>query len=141
MASIASLNASRRGEDRTGTFRGAGAADASAWRTVRRCTPCRFANARIDNSSTRASRRIAANNSTLDSIPTPIPRTIRWNKAQVGPDQTVITTPASRTWGQIRPSQRGQINLSQPAPLDPSKEEPSSKSTRMGPTSRFETSA
>lgn len=35
------------------------------------------------------------------------------SKAGVGPDQTVTTTPASRQWGQIRPSRWGQINLSQ----------------------------
>ena len=33
-------------------------------------------------------------------------------KTQVGPDQTVTTTPASRTWGQTRPSRWGRINLS-----------------------------
>lgn len=38
----------------------------------------------------------------------------------MGPDQTVITAPASRTWGQIRPSQWGHTNLSQPIlPLRP----------------------
>jgi len=31
----------------------------------------------------------------------------------VGPVQTVTTTPASRRWGQLRPSQRGHFNLSQ----------------------------
>ena len=32
---------------------GGGTADSSAWRTVRRCTPCLSASARIDNPSTR----------------------------------------------------------------------------------------
>jgi len=71
MASIASLYGSSRGEDRAGHFRGGGSAAPRAWRTVRRCTPCPRANSRIDISSTRASRRIAANNSTRDPIPTP----------------------------------------------------------------------
>lgn len=34
-------------------------------------------------------------------------------KAQVGPDQTVTTTPARRPWGHIKPSRWGQTNLSQ----------------------------
>ncbi len=36
-------------------------------------------------------------------------------KAQVGPDQTVTTTPARRPWGQTWPSRWGPINLSQSA--------------------------
>jgi len=53
MASIAGLNGSSRGATRCGVFRGGGMADSSAWRTVRRCTPCLSASARIDNPSTR----------------------------------------------------------------------------------------
>jgi hypothetical protein len=45
MPSIASRYGSNRGDGHTGTFRVGGAADASACRTVRRCTPCRAANA------------------------------------------------------------------------------------------------
>jgi hypothetical protein len=68
IASIAALNPSNRGEDLVGVRRGGGSADVNACRTVRRCTRCLTASSRIDSSSTRASRRIAANNSTLDPI-------------------------------------------------------------------------
>ncbi len=44
-------------------FRGGGVGDSSAWRTVRRCTPGRAASWRIEESSRRASRRIASNSS------------------------------------------------------------------------------
>jgi hypothetical protein len=40
IASISGATASRAGDARSGTFRGAGTGDASASRTVRRCTPC-----------------------------------------------------------------------------------------------------
>ncbi len=60
IASISDFSASSFSATRTGTFRGAGTADASAARTVRRCTPCRSASARIESSSRRASRRIAS---------------------------------------------------------------------------------
>ncbi|ORJ54300.1 hypothetical protein B5M45_27045 [Mycobacterium simiae] len=53
ISSIAALNGSNRGAVRAAVLRGAGTADSSAWRTVRRCTPCLSANARIDNPSTR----------------------------------------------------------------------------------------
>ena len=39
----------------------------------------------------------------------------------MGPDQTVTTTPASRRWSQIRPSQRGHFNLSQPSLAAPAR--------------------
>jgi len=48
------------------TFRCGGTADANAARTVRRCTPCRSANSRIDTFSIRRSRLISSNSSTLD---------------------------------------------------------------------------
>ena len=67
------LNGSNLRDTRTGVFRGGGTALANACRTVLRCTRCRSASARIDRSSTRASRRITANNSTLDPIPAPSP--------------------------------------------------------------------
>ena len=54
------------GEHRCGTFRGGGTASASAARTVRRCTRCLRASSRIDNPSSRRSRRIRSNCSTLD---------------------------------------------------------------------------
>jgi hypothetical protein len=47
-------------------LRGGGTALASAWRTVRRCTRCLSANSRIDSFSTRLSRLICSNSSTLD---------------------------------------------------------------------------
>jgi hypothetical protein len=40
IASIAAVKGSSLGASRCGTFRGGGIADSSAWRTVRRCTPC-----------------------------------------------------------------------------------------------------
>ena len=52
----------------------------------------------------RASRRIAASNSTLD--PTPAPPTITTTTRDhrlVGPSQTVKTAPARRWWGQVEP--------------------------------------
>ena len=53
-------------------LRSGGNAEANAARTVRRCTPCRSARAWMDNSSRRASRRIAANSSArLDLNPPP----------------------------------------------------------------------
>ncbi len=60
IASISGFAGSSFGATRTGTFRGAGTAEANAARTVRRWTPCRSDNARIDRSSRRASRRIAS---------------------------------------------------------------------------------
>jgi hypothetical protein len=47
-------------------LRGGGTALASACRTVRRCTRCLSASSRIDNPSTRRSRLICSNSSTLD---------------------------------------------------------------------------
>jgi hypothetical protein len=47
-------------------LRGGGTALASACRTVRRCTRCLSASSRIDNFSTRLSRLIRSNSSTLD---------------------------------------------------------------------------
>lgn len=77
-------------------FRAGGCADSNACRTVRRCTPCRPANSRTDNPSTRASLRISANTSTLDLILASSPeKTSRRDHDQVGPNQTVTTTPAS----------------------------------------------
>jgi hypothetical protein len=94
-------------------LRAGGIADSSAWRTVRRCTPCLSASARIDNPSTLRSRRISANSSTLDltlqphlhdqrSGPSGSPITVKWGQlkpsqssrrvAKVGPNQTVTTT-------------------------------------------------
>ena len=54
-------------------LRGGGTALASACRTVRRCTRYLSASSRIEQPSTRASRLIAANNSTLDPNPPALP--------------------------------------------------------------------
>ena len=56
--------------DSTG-LRGGGTADARAWRTARRCTLCRRASSRIDTPSSRCSRRIRSNCSTLDNSSDP----------------------------------------------------------------------
>lgn len=112
------LNGSRRPAVRTGVFRGGGTADSNAARTVRRCTLCRRASSRTDNPSTRASLRILANRSTLDTIPAlPVDNLPDENHDEVGPNQTVTTTPASRKRGHIKPSQRGHFNLSQTSEL------------------------
>jgi len=58
------LNRSSRGDRRTEVFRGGGSVDFSACLTVALATPCRGASSRIESPSTRASRRIRANNST-----------------------------------------------------------------------------
>lgn len=58
------LKASYFEDTRTGVLRSGGSAESNAARTVRRCTPCRVANARIDKPSTLASLRIAAKTST-----------------------------------------------------------------------------
>ncbi|ANQ71283.1 hypothetical protein AOT96_10750 [Rhodococcus sp. 008] len=63
MASIAALNGSSFGEQRTATFLGGGSACANAIRTVARPTWWRRANCRIEHPSIRASRRMQANNS------------------------------------------------------------------------------
>ena len=48
-ASITATHGSIAGRGRAGyALRGGGTADSNAWRTVRRCTPCRSANSRID---------------------------------------------------------------------------------------------
>lgn len=65
IASIAGFNGPSFGACAVRGFRGAGVADTNAARTVRRCTPCRSARARIERSSRRASRRIASNSSAL----------------------------------------------------------------------------
>ena len=78
---------------RTGIFRSGGTAFANACRTVRRCTPYLSANARTDNSSTRSSRRIASNNSTLDLATSAPPERRQQHSEPSG-------------WGQIRPSQQ-----------------------------------
>jgi len=86
------LNCSNRRVTRTGVLRSGGTADSNACRTVLRCTLCRSASCRIDNPSTRSSRRIAANSSTLDPISAP----------------PFVVTDVSMTtlgWGQIKPSQ------------------------------------
>ena len=54
------------GDTRRGALGAAGTASASAWRTVRRCTRCRAESARTDRFSSRWSRRIRSNCSTLD---------------------------------------------------------------------------
>ena len=75
--SITGLNRSNR-EDRGGGFlRGAGNAEASASRTVRRCTRYFFAKARTDRPSRRESLRMAAYISSLWSRATPTPRCSR----------------------------------------------------------------
>ncbi len=98
ISSTTGLNSSSRRDTRTGVLRSGGSADASAWRTVRRCTLCRSASCRIDNPSIRSSRRIAANRSTLDPI-SALPFVVTdlvGDHARVGPDQTVTGSPACR---------------------------------------------
>jgi len=51
---MAALNGSNRGATRTADFRGGGGTtESNAWCTVRRCTPCLSANARIESPPTR----------------------------------------------------------------------------------------
>ena len=65
--SITSTYASIAGRERRAyALRAGGTALASACRTVRRCTRCLSANSRIDRCSTRLSRLICSNSSTLD---------------------------------------------------------------------------
>jgi len=104
------------GAARCGTFRGAGSADASAARTVRRCTLCLSASWRIDSSSSRRSRRIASNSSTLDL--TSGPPASSWNnhdptvhRLQVGPGQAATAACRLPRWSQIRPPHRGQLRV------------------------------
>src|SRR5665647_2860750 len=95
------------GETRTATLRCGGVASASAWRTVRRCTSCRCANARIDNPSSRWSLRIRSNISTLDLALTPTPLVIvlvdvtnvGTGRSGVGPNQAITTAPSGATSG------------------------------------------
>ena len=79
------------GATRTGALRSGGTAFASACRTVRRCTPYFSDSARTDNCSTRSSRRIASNNSTLDLATSALPERRQRHGEPSG-------------WGQIRPS-------------------------------------
>jgi hypothetical protein len=82
MASIAALKGSNRHDTPCLGLRSGGVADLRACRTVLRWTPCRAASARTDKPSTRASRLIRANKSTLDSIhahPPLIPSTDGFN--------------------------------------------------------------
>jgi hypothetical protein len=62
IASLAALNGSSRGADRTHGFFGGGSASNNACRIVGRPTRWRHASSRINRSSRRASRRIANSN-------------------------------------------------------------------------------
>ena len=73
-------------------------------RTVRRCTPCLSASARIDNSSSRASRRIRSNCSTLDLSFTP--HTSRGSPWQTDTESRGLV---GRGWGHFKPSLRLQV--------------------------------
>ena len=78
---------------------------ANAIRTVARPTWWRRANCRIEHPSTRASRRIRANNSIRVSI-TALQQLLaseqaRCHNTEVGSAQTVTTGPASRRWAWV----------------------------------------
>ena len=101
----------RTGARRTGGLRGGGVASANANRTVRRCTLCLSASARIDRAPSRASRRILSNCSTLDISfnVLPLPRS---------PWQTTRTVRrVGREWGQIRASKPLQAGPNQTGTL------------------------
>ena len=101
MSSITVLNGSSRGEVRLDALRAGGIALANACRTVRRCTRCLAASSRIDNPSTRASRLISANSSTLDRTTLGPFRDHQpvGDHGQAGPAQAVTTAPACRKMG------------------------------------------
>ena len=106
------------GAARTGVFRAGGTALPNACRTVRRCTRCRSASSRIDSPSTplvTPDRLEQLHPRPRHFRPSRSPSTTRASTVRVGPDQTVTTAPACRRWGQIRPSQWGQIRLTGPA--------------------------
>src|SRR5664280_2476125 len=129
IASISGFAASSFGDRRTGVLRAGGTAEASAARTVRRCTPRRSARARTESSSRRASRRIASNNSTrdpnlgppasvvdhdYDGAGTPRPATVPgrvggWGQIKPSPD--LATTTSWSGVGHIKPSRWGRIRL------------------------------
>jgi hypothetical protein len=67
-ASIVAFHGSSTGDTRGGDFRGGGTGDASAWRTVRRCTPNVRASVRTDSSWRSRVLRICSNNSTFDLV-------------------------------------------------------------------------
>src|SRR6266508_602417 len=84
------------GASRSGGLRAGGTAHSSAWRTVRRCTRCRSASARMPTPSSRCSRRIRSNSSTLDISFSLAPMV--WQPRSVGT--------GARGWGHFRPSLR-----------------------------------
>ena len=86
---------------RGGSYRGGGTGEATASRTVRRCTPYLSANALIDIWLRCQSNRIAAYNSTLDPIPAPMRE----------------RTDEQRTTPKIRPTPR---STTQPSGVSPS---------------------
>ena len=75
ISSIHPATASRTGAARSGTLRSGGTGDAIACRTVRRCTSYFRASARTGIRYRCQSKRIAANSSTLRSIPPHLNRT------------------------------------------------------------------
>src|SRR5680860_1261720 len=96
---ITGFHAPNTGDVRSGVLRAGGVADASASRTVRRCTPCRSANDRILACSSRCSLRIRSYSSTLGSFTCP-PGVIlgrfthrRARGSGVGPLQAITTAP------------------------------------------------
>src|SRR6266498_801343 len=105
----------------------------SAWRTVRRCTWCRWANSRMLSPSSRCWRRILSNSSTLDNsfslAPTVWqPRSVGagargWGhfwpslRPLLGPDQAVIPT-RQRYGTQTCPAERLRADLLDQAVID-----------------------
>jgi hypothetical protein len=85
----------------TGCLRGGGNGEASACRTVRRCTPWRRAKSRIDSPSRSRSLRICSNCSTLDPIPSATSRSSSEKPERSSHDRTEV--------GQIKRPKRGQI--------------------------------
>src|SRR5581483_9636443 len=90
---------------------------------MRRCTPCRSANARIDNPSRRWSRRIASNSSTFDLTEPALPHAVDnattfagWGQikpafpphgvSQVGPDQAGTVGPNQSVKATLKVAQK-----------------------------------
>src|SRR5206468_4317557 len=87
--------------------------------TVRLCTPWRAANSRIDNSSTRRSRRIRSNNSTRDRTPADLPhRTDSDGKItnEVGPTFVQTRQPPPPAAHHTRRSQNSRRQRPHPGP-------------------------
>lgn len=107
------LNRSSFGAARAETVRDGGSAAARACRTVLRETRCALASARIDDPFTRASRRILANNSTLNSITAFHRRKNNPDEINggVGSSQTAIISRRAVRWVPNRLRKRYQLKL------------------------------